>query len=32
MFVAGWNNTQYIVPLPYNGDPNSVIAKVTVEQ
>ncbi len=31
MFVAGWNNTQHIVPLPYNGDPASVISKVTTE-
>ena len=32
MFVAGWNNTQYIVPLPYNGDPASIISKVTTEK
>jgi beta-lactamase superfamily II metal-dependent hydrolase len=31
LFVAGWNNTQHIVPLPYNGDPASVISKITVE-
>ena len=29
VYVAGWNGTQYIVPLPYNGDPGSVIAKLT---
>ena len=29
VFVGGWSNTQYIVPLPYSGDPDSVIAKVT---
>ena len=29
VFVAGWNGTQYIVPLPYNGDPGSVIEKLT---
>ena len=31
LYVAGWNNTQHIVPLPYNGDPASIISKVTVE-
>ncbi len=25
MFVAGWNGSTYSVPLPYNGDPASVI-------
>ncbi len=29
LFVGGWNNTKHTVPLPYNGDPNSVIAVVT---
>ena len=31
MYVAGWNNTQHIVPLPYNGDPSSIISKITTE-
>ena len=31
VFVAGWSGSEYIVPLPYNGDPNSVIAKVTTQ-
>ncbi len=31
LYVAGWNNTQHIVPLPYNGDPASIISKVTTE-
>ena len=31
VFVAGWNNTRYILPLPYNGDPASVIAYVTTQ-
>jgi hypothetical protein len=29
LFVAGWNNTKHTVPLPYNGDPSSVIAVIT---
>ena len=29
LYVAGWNNTQHIVPLPYNGNPDSIISKVT---
>ena len=31
LYVAGWNNTQHIVPLPYNGDPASIISKITTE-
>ncbi len=31
VFVAGWSGTEYIVPLPYNGDPNSVIEKITTQ-
>ncbi len=31
MFVAGWAGSQYIVPLPYSGDPASVIAKEVKE-
>ena len=31
LYVAGWNNTQYIVPLPYSGDPASIISKVTTK-
>ncbi len=31
LYVAGWSNTQHIVPLPYNGDPSSIISKITVE-
>ena len=29
LFVAGWNNSQYIVPLPYSGDPASITSIVT---
>ena len=29
LYVAGWNNTQHIVPLPYSGSPDSIISKVT---
>ena len=25
LYVAGWNNSQYTVPLPYNGSPDSII-------
>ncbi len=32
LYVAGWNNTQHTVPLPYNGDPASIISKVTTEK
>ncbi len=31
LFVAGWNNTTHTVPLPYNGDPASVISKITTQ-
>ncbi len=31
VFVAGWSGTEYIVPLPYNGDPKSVIEKITTQ-
>ncbi len=30
-YVAGWNNTQHTVPLPYNNDPSTIISKVTTE-
>ncbi len=29
LYVAGWNNTQHIVPLPYSGDPASITSIVT---
>ena len=29
--VGGWSNTQYIVPLPYNGSPDSIIEKITTQ-
>ncbi len=29
LYVAGWNNTQHIVPLPYNGNPDSITSKIT---
>ena len=28
LYVAGWNNSKHTVPLPYNGNPDSVIADV----
>ena len=28
LYVAGWNNSQHTVPLPYNGNPDSVIVNV----
>lgn len=30
VYVAGWNNTQHIVPLPYNGNTDSIISHITV--
>ena len=32
LYVAGWNNTQHTVPLPYNGDPASITSKITTQQ
>ena len=32
VYVAGWNNTQHTVPLPYNGDISSITSKVTSEK
>ena len=32
VYVAGWNNTQHTVPLPYNGDTSSITSKVTSEK
>ena len=32
LYVAGWNNTQHTVPLPYNGDPASITSKITTPQ
>ncbi|MBQ1194694.1 MAG: hypothetical protein IIX44_00445 [Clostridia bacterium] len=29
LYVAGWNNTQHIVPLPYSGSPDSITSKIT---
>jgi hypothetical protein len=29
--VGGWSNTQYVVPLPYNGSPDSIIEKITTQ-
>ena len=29
LYVAGWNNTQHIVPLPYLGDPASITSIIT---
>ncbi len=29
MYVAGWNNTQHIVPLPYSGDPATIVSNIT---
>lgn len=31
VYVAGWSGTQYIVPLPYNGNPASIISKITTQ-
>ena len=31
LYVAGWNNTQHTVPLPYNGDPASITSKITTQ-
>lgn len=31
VYVAGWNNTTHTVPLPYNGDPASIISKITTQ-
>lgn len=31
LYVAGWNNTQHTVPLPYNGNPDSIISKITTK-
>jgi len=31
LYVAGWSNSQYIVPLPYNGDVNSITSIVTTQ-
>ncbi len=31
LYVAGWNNTQHTVPLPYNGDVNTIVSKITVQ-
>lgn len=31
LYVAGWSNTQHIVPLPYNGDVNTIVSKITVQ-
>ena len=31
LYVAGWNMTQYIVPLPYNLDPSSITSIITTK-
>lgn len=31
VYVAGWSGTQYIVPLPYNGNPASITSKITTQ-
>lgn len=31
LYVAGWNMTLHTVPLPYNGDVNSIVSTVTVK-
>ncbi len=31
LYVAGWNNTQHTVPLPYNGDTASIVSKITTK-
>ena len=31
LYVAGWNDSQYIVPLPYKGDVNSIICNVKTQ-
>ena len=31
LYVAGWNNTQHIVPLPYLGDPASITSIITTK-
>ena len=32
VYVAGWNNTQHTVPLPYNGDTSSITSKITSQK
>ncbi|MBO5700842.1 MAG: hypothetical protein J6S71_00225 [Clostridia bacterium] len=32
VYVAGWNNTQHTVPLPWNGDTASIVSKITKEK
>ncbi len=29
LYIAGWNNSQHIVPLPYLGDVNTIVSKIT---
>lgn len=31
VYVAGWSNSQFIVPLPYNGDTGSITSKITTQ-
>ncbi len=32
IYVAGWSGSQYIVPLPYNGDVNTITSIVKAKQ
>ena len=32
VYVAGWNNTQHTVPLPYNGDTASIVSVIKSEK